>query len=445
MTTVRTAAARVLDRVEAGRSTLPSAIEREREGLADERDRGLLVELAFGVERWRAALDAVVAGAAGRAVNELDPVVRAVLRLGTYQLLHLDRVPAHAVVHEAVESTRALGRARAAGLVNAVLRSIQRGAGQAAVPAPVGESAPTADQLAYLTTTLSHPAWLVERWLSRYGFRATEAWCQFNNAAPTLAVRAAAPGDASSLLSEVAEAEPGAKIPKAAADALVLPPGGWSRLPAALRDQLVIQDEGAQLVAHAVDARPGMACLDLCAAPGGKTTVLWRDMHMTGALVAADRRPGRVRLLRATLDRAGVPAAIVALDATLPLPFGPVFDRVLVDAPCSGLGTLRRDPDIKWTRQPADLARLAATQGQMLHEAAESVRPGGWLVYATCSSEPDENDAVVDAFLAADPRFAVWSLRPGPYVEATGYLRTLPFRDQIDAFFTAVLVRSTGA
>jgi 16S rRNA (cytosine967-C5)-methyltransferase len=443
MTTVRTAAARVLDRVEGGRSTLPAALDREREGLADERDRGLLVELTFGVERWRGALDAVIQRAAGRPVLELDPVVRAVLRLGVYQLLHLDRVPAHAVVHEAVETTRALGKPRAAGLVNAVLRSVQRGEGRGVLPPPVGETAPVEGQQRYLSTTLSHPAWLVDRWLTRYGFRATEAWCQFNNAAPTLTVRALSAGDPSAILAAVAEAEPAATIPTSLPHALVLPAGAWGRLPAALRDHLTVQ--GAQLVAHVVGARPGLRCLDLCAAPGGKTTLLARSMAGEGTLVAADRRPGRVRLLKTSLTRANVAASIVALDATEPLPFGPIFDRVLVDAPCSGLGTLRRDPDIKWTRQAADLARLAATQRQMLGRAADVVRPGGSLIYATCSSEPEENDEVVAAFLSLDPRFALAPLPAGPYVDRTGYLRTLPFRDQLDAFFAAVLVRSTGA
>jgi 16S rRNA (cytosine967-C5)-methyltransferase len=193
-----------------------------------------------------------------------------------------------------------------------------------------------------------------------------------------------------------------------------------------------------------------MRCLDVCAAPGGKTTVLWHDMRGDGLLVAADRRRARVRLLASTLRGAQVPTAVVALDAGAPLPFGAAFDRVLLDAPCSGLGTVRRDPDIKWVRTDADLLRFAETQRTMIGEAAGAVRPGGRLIYATCSSEPDENEDVVRAFLASDPRFVlappeVTSHDARRFVGQDGYLRTLPHRDGLDAFFAAVLVRSASA
>jgi 16S rRNA (cytosine967-C5)-methyltransferase len=173
-------------------------------------------------------------------------------------------------------------------------------------------------------------------------------------------------------------------------------------------------------------------------------------MRGEGLLVAGDRRRARVRLLASTLRGADVPTRVVALDAGAALPFGAVFDRVLLDVPCSGLGTVRRDPDVKWTRTEADLPRFAATQRLMLTEAAGAVRPGGRLVYATCSSEPDENEDVVRAFLASAPRFAVGPVEAS-VVEASrfvgddGFFRTLPYRDGLDAFFAAVLVRSTTA
>jgi 16S rRNA (cytosine967-C5)-methyltransferase len=448
MTSVRQAAARVLHAVDGGHTTLAAELDRERASIADDRDRGLLGEMTTGALRWRAELDAVLSRASTRSMDAIDPTVRAVLRLGAYQLLHLDRVPAHAAIDEAVESARALGHPRAAGFVNAVLRGVQRGSTAKVLPPRPAKSASQQEQLAYLSTTLSHPAWLAHRWMARHGFEACEAWCRFNNAAPSVTVRAATTADSAQVLEALEAAHIGAVRSPIARDAVTLPPGALGRLLAPLRDRIVVQDEASQLVAHVVSAEPGMRCLDVCAAPGGKTDVIWRDMDEAGILVAADRRPGRIRLLQATLRRAGVPQRIVGLDATQPLPFDAVFDRVLVDAPCSGLGTIRRDPDVKWTRQEADLARFAVTQLAMLRRAGETVRRGGLLVYATCSSEPEENEAVVAAFLESDRRFVVQPAAAGPrnegaaaFVEGTGFLRTLPFRDGLDAFFAAVLVR----
>jgi 16S rRNA (cytosine967-C5)-methyltransferase len=452
MSSVRCAAARALQAVEDGRTTLAAELDRERVGIADERDRGLLGEITTGALRWQAELDAVLAQASGRAMGAIDPIVRAVLRAGAYQLLHLDRVPAHAVIDEAVESTRTLGHARAAGFVNAVLRAIQRGRTDTALPQRPGPSAGRSEQRAYLSTTLSHPAWLVDRWIARHGFEAAEAWCRFNNTTPSITVRAASASDTAHVLEALEAADVGATIAAKARDAITLPPGALGRLPARLRDRIVVHDEASQLVAHVVDAQPGTRCLDVCAAPGGKTDVIWRDMRETGVLVASDRRPGRVRLLRTTLRRAGVPERIVLLDAARPLPFDAVFDRVLVDTPCSGLGTIRRDPDLKWRRTEADFAGFARTQHLMLRHAGDAVRPGGLLVYATCSSEPEENEAVVEAFLESDRRFVARSAATvgenegaAPYVDEAGFFRTLPFRDGLDAFFAAVLVRSGTA
>jgi 16S rRNA (cytosine967-C5)-methyltransferase len=437
--------------VDRGQTTLASELERARRNIDDERDRGLLVELTTGALRWRGELDGVIAGASGRAIDAIDPTARAILRVGTYQLLHLDRIPAHAAVDEAVESARHLGQPRAAGFINGVLRAIERGAGRKALP----ERPATSDgkqQAAYLATALSHPLWLVERWLTRFGFEQAEAWCRFNNMAPAVTVRSIEPAATATLLETLRATGIDAAEGQVVRDAITLPPGALGRLPPAIRESLHVQDEGSQLVAHVTGAAAGLRCLDLCAAPGGKTIVLWADMAGDGELVASDRRPSRVRLLRSMLARARVPARLVALDATATVPFRPVFDRVLVDAPCSGLGTVRREPDVKWSRHEGDLPRLAATQSLMLGRAAEAVRPGGRLVYATCSSEPEENERIVEAFLANDPRFVLERASLGPHVQDTGalvdesgYLRTLPFRDGLDAYFAAVLVRSTTA
>ena len=451
MTPVRLAAARALARIERGGVTMAAAVDQVRRLLDDPRDRALLLELVGGTLRWRGELDALIEQAARRRVASLDAPVRAVLRLGAYQLRHLERVPPHAVVSEAVDGARATGAARAAGFVNAVLRAMTRQASSLTLPARPAADAPRDAQVAYLSTTMSHPAWLVERWLDRLPFDEVARWCEHNNASPAITVRAHGvrlEAARAALAAAGVAADPARYV----TSALRLPPGALGSLSPGLRAGLVVQDEGAQLVALACDARPGERALDLCAAPGGKTLLLARAIAPGGGLVAADRRQARVALLSARLAAAGVEASIVRLDAARPLPLRPVFDLVLLDAPCSGLGTLSRDPDVKWSRTPADLDAFAATQRTMLREAAAVVRPGGRLAYATCSSEPEENSGIVDGFLDERPEFELRPVtfppevaRPGELVDARGCLRTLPSRHGIDAYFTAVLARRAAA
>jgi 16S rRNA (cytosine967-C5)-methyltransferase len=445
----RVAAYDVLRAVATGRVDLPSALAHAREGLRDPRDRALAAEIAVGVERWRAALDHVVAAAARRPADRLDPEVLDILRLGAYQLLHLTRVPASAVVDDAVELTRRAGKRSASGLVNAVLRQISRR--RRALPLPARPDTPQDRDAAldYLSITLSHPRWLAARWLDRIGFDRAEAWMRFDNSAAPLTLR---PYPFRTTRSDLLAALDAAGVRvhpgRFAPDALIVDEG------APLRDGPVdrfsVQDEASQLVALAAGADPGRRVLDACAAPGGKTAALAAAMEGRGLLVAADVRDRRVALLGDTVRASGAPnVRIVQADLLAPLPFGPVFDTVLVDAPCSGLGTLRRDPDIRWRRTEQDLAPLAAAQRRMIAHAAAAVAPGGRLVYATCSSEPDENDAVVDAFLAATPAFRALDLRrasalPAGVVDARGRLRTEPDRHGLEGFFAAALTRVRG-
>jgi 16S rRNA (cytosine967-C5)-methyltransferase len=443
----RTAAVRVLVAVERGQTTLADELERARTDLGDRRDRGLLFEIAAGVLRWQRALDHVLAQASARPIDTLDPAVRAILRAGAYQLRHLDRVPPHAVVNESVEATRLAGQKRAAGFVNAVLRAVTRSSPDVLPPRPPAPE-DRAAWLAYLSVTLSHPEWLVARWLDRYGADAAERWCQFNNAPPRVTLRLRPGVDRDAFIARLSAAEVAAEPGRYAPDAVHVQPGGTGRLSPEFRDDAVIQDEGSQLVGHAAAGCGGARVLDLCAAPGGKTMILAQREGNRPQVVACDLRPTRVALLRATLERAAMPAAIVRLDAGAPLPFPAVFDTVLLDAPCSGLGTLRRDPDLKWSRREDDLPRLARAELTLLERAATVVQPGGALVYSTCSSEPEENEQVVAAFLAAAPGFdAVPVAFPASVqnretlLDADGRLRTLPFRDGLDAFFAAVLRR----
>jgi 16S rRNA (cytosine967-C5)-methyltransferase len=303
----------------------------------------------------------------------------------------------------------------------------------------------------YLSIALSHPEWLVARWIARVGFENAEAWCRFNNEPPHITVRSIKPRSRDELLEAIRTAGIDAAPARFVDDAITLPPGGLGSLPPDLAGTLFVQDEASQVVAHAVGATSGERILDLCASPGAKTVVISTDQGGTGLLVACDYRASRVRLLHRTLRTAAVAASIVTLDATRALPFPPVFDCVFVDVPCSGLGIIRRDPDLKWSRQPDDLAAFAWVQRQIVARAADAVAPGGRLVYATCSSEPEENESVIDTFLAEDSRFELGALTPGHaggsaamLVDSRGFLRTTPVAHGLDGFFAALLVRTRG-
>jgi 16S rRNA (cytosine967-C5)-methyltransferase len=444
----------VLLSLDRGTTTLAVELDRARQGIADARDRALLLELTTGTLRWRNELDRLLVQASRRPIDRIDGRARAVLRVGAYQLRHL-RGPPHAVVHESVNAVRALGAPGAAGFVNAVLRTLQGRGAALELPRRPEPGDSEARQLAYLSITLSHPEWLVRRWLHRYGLEATERWCRFNNEAPAITVRSAGSVEPAALLERLRREGIDARPAPFVADALRLLPGSLGRISADLRRELRVQDEASQLVARFAAVQPGERVLDVCAAPGGKTLVLASDLTAAGGpraslLVAADRRLNRVSLLARTIHEAGRQIPILAMNALMPFPFGATFDCVLLDVPCSGLGTLRRDPDLKWTRSEEDLPRFAVEEKRMLRMAADVVRPGGRLVYATCSSEPDENREVVDAFLAEDARYSM-HVPPAPcsrwsgLIDERGCLATEPVRHELEAFFAAVLVRRGAA
>ena len=451
MTPARLAAYRVLRAVLAG-DDLPDALARVRDTLADDRDRALVTEMSTGTLRWLGALDRVIEQAAARPSARLDGEVLTVLRLGAYQLLHLDRVPAAAAVHESVTLVRRVGKASAAGLVNAVLRSIASAADAPALPPEPGPLDSREAHLAYLSITCSHPRWLVDRWLDRLGFHRTVEWVRFNNSPPALTLRTnTLRTTTAALVQQLAEHDVRTEPTRFARDGLRVLTGNPLRTPLSGLGLFVVQDEASQLVAELTAARPGERVLDACAAPGGKTTAIAAAMGQEGRLVASDLRPARLRLLRRTLGQAGATRVqVVRLDLRQPPPFQPVFDCVLVDVPCSGLGIVRRDPEIRWRRRPDDLARFARDQLTMVSHASRGVRPGGRLVYATCSSEPEENEGVVDAFLADHPDFEPVradqlhsSLSQGlrDTTDDQGRLSTAPDAHGLEAFFAVVLRR----
>ena len=442
----RRAAFDALGAIARGRADLDTAIEAARRLVTDPRDVALVRELVTGTLRWQGAIDGVVAPLCRVALAKLDVEVLTALRLGAYQLLHLDRVPASAVVDDAVALVRAAKKSSATGLVNAVLRRIARG--ERGAP-PVG-----ADDAATLARVASHPAWLVRRWLDRRPRAEVDAWLAFNNApAPmTLRVNPLIAGSRVEVADDLARYGVVTTPCRHAPLGLVVQDGNPLGTPPMNAGACSLQDEGSQLAALVAPVHPGARVLDVCASPGGKTLAYLAAAGAGGYVVAADLRTRRVQLLADTLGRArATRVGVVHIDAEAALPVRGGFDVVAVDAPCSGLGTLRRDPDIKWRRTPEDLPRLAARQRDLLQRASAAVGPGGTLVYTTCSSEVEENEEVVAAFLALTPGFALGRADRGPhaallapYCDALGRFSTDPARHGLEAYFGAVLVREGG-
>lgn len=425
-TNSRRTALQILLDVEGPGPTLADRLAMDDAEALEPRDRAFLHELVLGTLRRRGAIDAAVAPLVSTGLDQLDPPVRAALRLGAHQVLHL-RVPDRAAVSEAVESVREHAP-RATGLVNAVLRRLAREG------AP-GEPEPSREPLSWLTQTGSLPSWLAERWLARLGPQRAVARARAFLAEPPATFR---------INPRRPDAE--ARVLDAGLDPSPLAvPGAWrarSGRPGDLAGEGLIhlQDEGSQLVGR-LAARPGVV-LDACAAPGGKAMLIADVVGEWGTVVAAERSLARLRTMAALVGRWGTTnAQLIGADALQP-PFVTPFDTVLLDAPCSGLGTIGRHPDIRWRLGAGDLPRQARRQGAMLESLAPMVRAGGRLIYATCSSEPEENEDVVTAFLSRHPEFSLLSLPEWARVFADGpYARTRPEEHGGDAFFAAVLAR----
>jgi 16S rRNA (cytosine967-C5)-methyltransferase len=449
-TQARILAARVLERVERGRAyadlTLTAALARS--ALAA-RDRAFATELVYGTLRWRGRLDFALRQMLDRPLEAVEPGVLTLLRVGAYQLLFCD-VPPPAAVDQTVRSAHALGASRAAGLVNAVLRRLAQRKDALAFP-DLAES-----PLAHLEHALGIPRWIAERWLAALGPSEAAALAAASNAPPPLTARANRTRiSRDELLARVRERFPEAQPCAFAPDGLVLGHGGSPASdPDFVAGRFTVQDEASQLVVELLAPAPGERVLDACAAPGTKTTAIAERVGPEGLVVALDRSERRLALLGRAVRRLELGnVTALAADATQPLGAlpGAPFDRVLVDAPCSGLGALRRNPDARWRLEPEDPARLAEIQTALLRSAAKSLRPGGTLVYSTCTLTGEENEAVVEAFLAQTPGFerAAAARLPAalrPLLDAQGALVTWPHRHGtgvfgMDGFYAARLER----
>lgn len=444
-------------------------------------DAALATELALGVLRHRRLLDFLLGRQLKKPVEKLDLPVLLALRMGVYQIRFLERIPARAAVNESVELVKLAKKFSAATLVNAVLR---RAADEAHTPAEefLAANLRLVDRLGIL---YSHPTWLVERWLARLGGPQTLALLEANNRTPRLActlhTQNAAPGSLGGRSFSSAMHEPennGALAPEnnllqvplfdlleksglriepglLLKNAFALSGGSPTRTDAFRKGLFSIQDEASQIIPLLLDVQSGDSVLDLCAAPGGKTAPLVRAAESTGLVVAADRHAHRLRAMRDQFKRLALARVrLIELDATRPLPFRQEFARILVDAPCSGTGTLARHPEIRWRLRPEQLAEFHQLQVALLTNALAKLAPGGRLVYSTCSMEPEENEEVVADALRDAPSIrrvstdrAVQALNPHlvaavkaeKLFDATDYFRTSPADYPTDGFFAALL------
>lgn len=444
----RRMALQVLDRLAAGRQSLDRLMEEAYDShRLDQRDRNLATTLVYGVLRRRGHLDWIIAQLGSRPFEKIHPRVLNILRLGLFQLLFLDRVPDSAAVNTAVGLARTTGMPWAAGFVNALLRGYLRSK-ERLVPPDYAQ-----DPVQALAVRQSIPAWLARRWIKRYGLEEARALARSCNRVPPLTLRAnTLKTNREALLSALSREGLAATPAPVAPLAVVIREAG--RAVAGLRafkeGLFQVQDEAAQLVGHMVSPRPGQRVLDACAGLGGKTGHLAQLMENRGAVTALDNQHWRLERLRAEMQRLGV-SIVRTGTADLTRPLGSTlsgpFERVLVDAPCSGLGVLARNPDARWTVTEQDLARQQARQLRMLTNAAPLVARGGRLVFAVCSLEPEENGEVVQAFLQRHPDFAPETApleglpAAAGLIDRAGFLKTFPPRDAMDGFFAAALRR----
>lgn len=413
------------------------ALQSEAAGL-DARDRALAMRLAYGAIQRRGTLDHLIERLAGRAASQLDAPLLAALRLGLYELLYLSGAPDRAVVADCVELAKS-GRGGGHGLVNAVLRRAAR-EGEQALLGDLREDTPE-----YAAIAHSHPEWIARMWWHELGRSDALALMAADNEPGELALRVntlrADPQGIARELAVTTHADPG--LP----EALMLDgpfdlhgSAAWSA------GEIIAQSRAAMLVAHALDPQPGERVLDLCAAPGGKSTHLAALMGAEGEVVAVERNPARARELRDTARRLHAHNVRVEVsDAALPRPEGDLFDRVLVDPPCSGLGTLQARADLRWRVTPEQISELASLQATILAAGAHALRPGGVLVYSTCTISSAENELQIERFLAGNDQFALEDLTNVQQIHthprAPNVLLTMPHRDHTAGFFIARMRR----
>lgn len=394
----------------------------------DKADTGLATEIVYGTIQRLNTIDYFLERFVAKGMAKLQPWVRSLLRMSFYQMMYLDRIPDHAIVNEAVNLAKKKGHQGISGMVNGVLRNVIRQKDTLTI----SEKLPAAERIAL---THSHPEWMVKRWIRQLGEERTERICEANNVPPRVSIRAntvkISRDQLVNLLKEAGlQAEPSALAP---AGVIVKGGGNMALTPWFAEGLFSIQDESSMLVAEAVDPKPGEKVLDCCAAPGGKTMHIAEKMQDQGEVWACDIHEHKEKLIREQADRLGLQSVrTITSDARkLSERFGEgTFDRILLDAPCSGLGVIRRKPDMKWNKQERELDEICVIQQELLLQVHQLLRPGGVLVYSTCTIEHNENEGMVQRFIQEHPEFELAEGQP---------LQIYPDEHQSDGFFIAKL------
>jgi 16S rRNA (cytosine967-C5)-methyltransferase len=436
-------AVKILNRIGRSDAYLDRLLDHElRSDELNELDKGLMNEIVTGVTRWQMKLDWVLTGFFHGNFTKAETNIRNALRVALYQILFLDRVPHSAAVNEAVEFMKRIRGQKAADLVNAVLRNIIRNLENIRYPDP------KEDRIRHLSVVESHPYWMTRRWVDRFGYDEARRMMAANNRIPELSLRINRLKTDVAAFHQLLAQHNVAFSASRYLDSFIRVAhmsniGGSDMF---RQGYISVQDESAGLAVRLLDPRPGERVIDLCAAPGGKTIYMAELMNNQGEIIAVDRYETRLNLVKTAAQRTGVTIAqLLAGDAAeIDLPPG---DRVLVDAPCSGLGVLAKKPDAKWHRQIEDIERLGSTQQSILRNAARLVKPGGVLVYSTCTIEPEENRSVIDAFLQEHPEFTLEPAAPlvhAEVVSSAGTVETFTHRHGMDGSFAARLRRATA-
>lgn len=439
---VRGLAVKILNRIERTDAYLDKLLDNEmRNSELCGPDKALLYEIVHGVIRWMGRLDWILSGFYKGQFSKAIPILKNALRVALYQIMFLDKVPEYAAVNEAVEFVKKLNGQKPADITNAVLRNILKSKNNLRYPNPDD------DLIGYLSAYYSHPSWLVNRWLKRFGCEATEALLAANNERPFLTLRVNQlkinlPEFHNLLKSVNLKFNVGKYLPEFLKLQNLSNITQWQYF---IEGFFTVQDESAGFACKLLQAEPNMRVLDLCAAPGGKSVYLADLMKNKGEIICIDKFESRLKLLEKSLDRLGVSCVQTVCADSLEYTSETLFDRVLADVPCSGFGTLSKKPDIKWKKDLMDIRHLNALQKAMLDKAASLVKVGGFVVYSTCTTEPEENFHIVESFLLKNKEFEIIradSLLPSELIDENGCMQTLPHLHHMDGAFAALLRRN---
>lgn len=439
---VRGLAVKILNRIDRTDAYLDKLLEIEiKNSILIGADKALLFEIVHGVTRWQGRIDWILTGFYKGQFSKAIPNIKNALRVALYQILFLEKVPAYAAVNEAVEFVKKLQGQAAADLTNAILRNIIRNKENIRYPNP------DEDINAYLSAYFSHPSWLVKRWVNRFGREETEKLLNSNNNKPSLSIRVnnlvTDSIEMKSLLNSVdLKHSDGKYLNEFIRLNSLTNIADWEYF---AKGYFSIQDESTGFPIKLLSVSPGMRVLDLCSAPGGKTGFIADEMKNTGEIVALDKFESRLKILEKNLSRLKVKNVITKAIDAFDFEDEVGFDRVLIDAPCSGLGTLTKKPDLKWKRDLGDIRKIVNIQYDLLKKGASLVKVNGFVVYSTCTIEPEENYELIKKFLSENSNFSLISATssvPKSVVDENGCVATLPHIHNVDGAFAAKLIRN---